>query len=190
MNGRELKDYYGLLGIAANSTVGEIHKAYWKQAARLHPDRGGSHEQMVQLTEAWKILSAPDKRARYDQLLKYRHEGWQSRKFNADVLDARKRAQDHASSSWAEFEEIYQKAFYTFNQDFYGEEIDGNALGPYSPLMKSGNSERRVQGPSKSNTSGTVANGQWGTVFACILKTALIFATLAAALTIYNQFLN
>jgi curved DNA-binding protein CbpA len=33
---------------------------------KCHPDRGGSHEQMVLLNEAWEILSDPERRQRYD----------------------------------------------------------------------------------------------------------------------------
>ncbi len=130
----ELKDYYRLLGLPQSATLSEIHKAYWKQACRCHPDKGGSHESMVQLVEAWRILSDPEKRSRYDQLLNFRPKGWRNRKFDADVQDARKRAENYATT-WAEFEEIYQKAFYTFNQDFYGVDFDINAAGPYSPLF-------------------------------------------------------
>ncbi|NJR63308.1 MAG: J domain-containing protein [Cyanobacteria bacterium CRU_2_1] len=28
---------------------------------KCHPDRGGSHEQMVLLNEAWEILSDPER---------------------------------------------------------------------------------------------------------------------------------
>ncbi len=66
---------------------------------------------MVRLVEAWKILSDSEKRSRYEQLLNSRHEGWRNRKFTVDMQDARKGAAEHVSRSWAEFEEIYQKAF-------------------------------------------------------------------------------
>ena len=133
MNASELRDYYRLLGVPYSATVSEIHKAYWQKASRSHPDRGGSHEAMVRLVEAWKILSDPGKRARYDQLFRYQHDGWQSRKFNDDVRDARKGAEEYATRSWAKFEDIYQKAFYTFNRDFYGKDFDRKAAGPLLP---------------------------------------------------------
>ena len=177
MNAGELRDYYGLLGVPQTATVSEIHRAYWKQASRSHPDRGGSHEAMVHLVEAWKILSDPRKRARYDQLLKSRHDGWQSRNFDDDVLDARKRAEGDASCSWAEFEEIYQKAFYTFNKDFYGEEIDEKAAGPYSPLMG-----------SKSKPADRTPNRARSTMLVYILKAVILFAAVVAALFIYRDY--
>lgn len=184
----ELKDYYGLLGIAVNSTVSEIHKAYWQQASICHPDRGGSHEEMVQLAEAWKILSDPNKRARYDQLLKYRHDGWHSNRFDDDVLNARERAEVHASRTWAEFEEIYQKAFYTFNQDFYGDDMSEKAVGPYSPLMTSENYGGRIQGTSQSNPADADSKVRTGVLFGYILKTVILFAIISAALALYQKY--
>jgi curved DNA-binding protein CbpA len=183
MNGEVLKDYYALLGVPATATVSEIHKAYWQRAARCHPDRGGRHEDMVQLVEAWKILSEPAKRARYDQLRAYRHDGWQSRKFNADVHEARTHAEGDAAVSWEEFEEIYRKAFYIFNQDFYGEDIERKAAGPYSPLMTAktaevGHDDTRV--PSTRTSSAS----------ASLLKTFILVAAAAAALAAYRGYLN
>lgn len=137
MDATKLKDYYGLLEVSPFATASDIHKAYWRRASRCHPDKGGSHEGMLQLSEAWKILSDPEKRSRYDQLLSLQHEDWSSRQFNKDIQDARKHAKDDSSQTWAEFEAIYQKAFSTFNEDFYGDNIKGTVAGPYSPLMRS-----------------------------------------------------
>ena len=186
----ELRDYYGLLGVPQAATVSEIHKAYWQRASRCHPDRGGSHEAMVQLVEAWKILSDPDKRARYDQLLKYRYDGWRSKKFNDDVHDARKGAEEHASRSWVEFEEIYQKAFYIFNQDFYGEDFAGNSSGPYSPLMGSKSRGGGIQGTSQSIPASGASKTIGGALLAYIMKAGILFVALAAALIFYRNYIE
>lgn len=190
MNAGELKDYYGLLGVLQTATVSEIHKAYWQRASRCHPDRGGSHEAMVQLVEAWKILSDPNKRARFDQLLKYRHDGWHSRKFDDDVRDARSRAEGYAAGSWAEFEAIYQKAFYTFNQDFYGEDINGKTAGPYSPLMGSRSKGGRIEGASKSKPTDSASNIAGVTMFTYVVKTVILFATILAVLLFYRNYIG
>lgn len=182
----ELKDYYGLMGVSRSATVSEIHKAYWRQASRCHPDRGGSHESMVRLIEAWKILSDPNKRARYDQLLKYRGDGWHSRKFDEDVLDARKGAESYTSSSWAEFEETYQKAFYTFNRDFYGEEIDSKAAGPYSPLMGSQVVRNGATTRFKPDVRVT-GSGKTG-IFTYVIKTVILLSAVAVSLIMYREF--
>jgi len=184
----ELKDYYGLMGVSRSATVSEIHKAYWRQASRCHPDRGGSHESMVQLIEAWKILSDPNKRARYDQLLKYRNDGWHSRKFDDDVLDARKGAENYNSSSWAEFEETYRKAFYTFNRDFYGEDVDLKAAGPYSPLMGSRDEVVRKGATTRPNPAVGVPDSRKTGIFAYVIKTMILLSAVAVSLIMYREF--
>lgn len=184
MNAGELRDYYGLLGIPHSATISDIHKAYWQQASRCHPDKGGSHEEMVQLVEAWKILSDPIKRSRYDQLFKYRNGGWRSRKFNNDVQDAQERAKGHSTRSWDEFEAIYQKAFYTFNQDFYGEDVEAKAAGPYSPLM--GSKSREMQ--NAETLTGKPKVSARGPMFGYIMKTLILFIAIMAASLIYRNF--
>lgn len=187
MNGDELQDYYGLLGVPRSATVSEIHKAYWRLASRSHPDKGGNHESMVRLVEAWKILSDPDKRARYDQLIKYRNDGWRSRKFNADVQEARRHAKEHAAQSWAEFEEIYQKAFYTFNRDFYGEDIEKNAAGPYSPLMAAKSTTTATTHSVKNTPASAVTTSR---VVSVIITIALLFATVTVSLFFYRHYIG
>lgn len=188
MSAENIKDYYRVLGVRSNATVSEIHIAYWQQAARRHPDKGGNHEEMVQLVEAWKILSDPGKRARYDQLTKYRHDGWHSRQFNDDVREARKRAKDDAARSWAEFEAIYQKAFYIFNQDFYGEDLDGKAAGPYSPLLRPKRSTLRGSEIAKKRQRGNALNVCGGTMLVTVIKFIILLAAMAAAFLLYRHF--
>jgi curved DNA-binding protein CbpA len=188
MNADDVRDYYGVLGVQNNATVSEIHKAYWHLASRCHPDKGGRHEEMVQLVEAWKILSDPDKRARYDQLVKYRHDGWRSRQFKDDVQDARKHAKEDVVRSWAEFESIYQKAFYTFNQDFYGEEMNGKAAGPYSPLMRYRSTTLQGEETAKSRLPGNVSNTAGGTMLAYSIKALILLAIMMVALLFYRNY--
>jgi curved DNA-binding protein CbpA len=188
MNADDVINYYGVLGVQQSATVSEIHKAYWHLASRCHPDKGGRHEDMVQLVEAWKILSDPDKRARYDQLLKYRHDGWRSRQFNDDVQDARKHAKDDAVRSWAEFESIYQKAFYTFNQDFYGEEMNGKAAGPYSPLMRSKISTLQGEESAKNRLPGNVSNTAGGTMLAYSITAIILLVIMMVAFFFYRNY--
>lgn len=61
------KDYYNILGVDKGATTDEIKKAYRKQALEHHPDRGGDAEKFKTATEAYEVLSDPQKKAQYDQ---------------------------------------------------------------------------------------------------------------------------
>jgi|TARA_B110000263_G_scaffold46926_1_gene38969 molecular chaperone DnaJ len=67
-----MADYYNLLGISRDAGTEEIKKAYRKLALKYHPDKnkGGSKkndELFKQGTQAYEVLSDPEKRAIYDR---------------------------------------------------------------------------------------------------------------------------
>ncbi len=65
-------DYYTLLGLSRNASPEEIRKAYFSAARRLHPDKGGppqDTERFLEVQEAYKVLSNPQKRAQYNATL-------------------------------------------------------------------------------------------------------------------------
>src|SRR4051812_42161616 len=57
-------DYYQLLGLAQTADLAAIKTAYRKRALECHPDRGGSHQQMLLVNEAFEILANPETRRR------------------------------------------------------------------------------------------------------------------------------
>ena len=60
------KDYYGVLGVDEEAPRCEIDRQYKRQAARHHPDLGGSEEQMKSLNEAYAVLKDQATRRAYD----------------------------------------------------------------------------------------------------------------------------
>jgi DnaJ-class molecular chaperone len=59
-------DYYSTLGVDRNATQDEIKKAYRKMAMHHHPDRGGDEKKFKQISEAYEILSDPQKKQMVD----------------------------------------------------------------------------------------------------------------------------
>ncbi|HEX6212188.1 MAG TPA: J domain-containing protein [Methylomirabilota bacterium] len=67
----EFKDYYRILGVDRNADDKAIKSAYRKLARKYHPDvaKGkDSGERFREVTEAYEVLSDPEKRRRYDTL--------------------------------------------------------------------------------------------------------------------------
>jgi DnaJ-class molecular chaperone len=67
-----LKNYYIILGISPNTSAEEIRCAFRRLAKRFHPDKaGGGRTAFFQdITEAYEVLSNPEKRKLYNQKLK------------------------------------------------------------------------------------------------------------------------
>ena len=61
-------DYYEIMQLSPNADHETVHRVYRLLAQRYHPDNAetGNAELFVQLTEAFQVLSDPEKRAAYD----------------------------------------------------------------------------------------------------------------------------
>ena len=67
----EKRDYYEVLGVSRSATDDELKRAYRKLAKKYHPDTNpgdkNAEAKFKEASEAYAILSDPDKRRQYDQ---------------------------------------------------------------------------------------------------------------------------
>ncbi len=83
------KDYYEILGIKKSATLEELKKAYRSLALSHHPDRvpeekkKEAEEKFKEISEAYAILSDPQKRAMYDQ---HGHAGIDQKYTSEDIF--------------------------------------------------------------------------------------------------------
>jgi molecular chaperone DnaJ len=70
------RDYYEVLGIDKKASSDDIKRAYRRLAIKYHPDKNPgdaeAEQKFKECTEAYEVLSNPEKRQRYDQ---FGHEG-------------------------------------------------------------------------------------------------------------------
>ena len=83
-------DYYDVLGVKKDASLDEIRSAYRKLAMKYHPDKNPGNKEAEQkfkeASEAYEVLSDPQKRGQYDR---FGFEGLRSTGFTGfrDVRD-------------------------------------------------------------------------------------------------------
>lgn len=107
-------NYYELLGISANASQKEIHKAYILLAKKYHPDMNNNSaealDKMKKINIAYEILSDETKRAEYDKEIKVtQRESAYSKKKRYDDKD-NDDYQKQAKDMWEEINKYYNES--------------------------------------------------------------------------------
>lgn len=79
MSSNQAADYYEILQISPNAEPETVHRVFRLLAQRCHPDNTetGNEAQFRLLNDAYRVLSDPEQRARYDVIhTKLRQERW------------------------------------------------------------------------------------------------------------------
>lgn len=112
-------DYYDLLGLSRNASQEEIKDAFRKLAFKYHPDRNKrpeAEEKFKEVSEAYAILSDPEKRRQYDAA---GFEGINKQYKQEDIFN-RKNFQDVFSEFGFDANDLFNRMFgggFTFNQE-------------------------------------------------------------------------
>lgn len=64
------RDYYEVLGVGQDAPPDDVKRAYRRAAMKFHPDRSSvpdAEQKFKEASEAYEVLSDPDKRGRYDR---------------------------------------------------------------------------------------------------------------------------
>lgn len=82
-----IMEYYQILGVAKSASADEIKKAYRKLALKFHPDKNqgnkDAEEKFKEISEAYAVLSDPEKRKQYDT---YGSAGFRQRYSQEDIF--------------------------------------------------------------------------------------------------------
>lgn len=122
----KFQDYYEVLGVARDADEDALKKAYRKLALKWHPDRhqgddrGPAEARFKQISEAYEVLSDPDKRRKYDRL----GENWEHGQEFEPAPGQRTMTPEEFEAAFGQtggFSDFFQEIFgRQFRQDFAG----------------------------------------------------------------------
>jgi len=122
------RDYYEVLGLKKGASLEEIKSAYRKLAMKYHPDKNPGNKQaeekFKEISEAYEVLSDPQKRGAYDQ---FGFEGVRSTGF----------------TGFRDIHDIFETSWFS---DLFGDSFFGGGI--FESLFGGGRGGRLRRGPN------------------------------------------
>lgn len=141
--------YYDVLGLKTGASADEIKKAYRKLAKQYHPDMNpgnkGAEEKFKEISEAYAVLSDPEKRAQYDRM--------------GDATFARSGFQEEAFRN-VDFDAIFREM--GFGSSFGFGSFGGFQQGPFGGGNRSGRGAAGAAGGRSGRSQGARSGFQMG----------------------------
>jgi DnaJ-class molecular chaperone len=156
----KFQDYYEVLGTPRDAPAADVKKAYRKLALEWHPDRhtGDAREKaearFKQISEAYEVLSDPEKRAKYDRFGEHWKHG---QEFEP--------AAGQRTMSREEFEGMFgSSGFSDFFTELFGGQFRGSGRGPGRAGARGSRRSRGadVQAELRLSISDALAGGKRG----------------------------
>jgi len=144
------RDYYKILGVAANAPQKDIKKAYYQLAKKFHPDVNKDNPEAAkkfqEVSEAYEVLSDDRKRAQYDSTGRGRSDPFQQEQQRHQR--SRSGSDPFGGGQWeyksnVDPEELFRQIFGEFAKGFGGGQRGG--YSPFEDFSQFGFGQRGVQ---------------------------------------------
>ncbi|MCX8083691.1 MAG: molecular chaperone DnaJ [Calditerrivibrio sp.] len=144
------KSYYDILGVSKTASAEEIKRAYRKLARKYHPDVNPGNKEaeakFKEISEAYAVLSDPEKRKQYDTL---GHDAFTSSGQGYNFHDMNFEDLRHFRAGSFSFEDIFEEFFgggtrRKSKQNLKGEDISYSINLPFETVIKGGEYEISV----------------------------------------------
>ncbi|KAF1787401.1 DnaJ domain, conserved site [Phytophthora cactorum] len=137
------KDYYKVLGVNKQFSDRELKKAYRQLALQYHPDKAenaedkeAAKEKFVEVSEAYEVLSDPDKRKEYDDARRFGGGTGGGFPGGFGAQGGRRRATDENMASFTKmFESVLATGLEEQEGDFPGAQVDLEEGSPVERVL-------------------------------------------------------
>jgi len=146
------KDFYDILGVKKDASKEDIKKAYRRMALKYHPDKNpgdkSAEEKFKDASEAYEVLSDPEKRKAYDTRGQagLNDMGWQGFRSKEDIF----------SSFGDIFGDLFGPRFHrqTASQPMRGRDLQYAVSIPFMQAVHGSRIELRAETPVACETCG------------------------------------